>query len=323
MKRPIYFSTETHFIYLFLIAFSILAFQSCKSDKKENAEEIIEVIEDNAIEIVTEVMDFQMPDEITSGWNTFKYFNRSKETHFFLLNKYPEGKFIKDAEKEVGPVFQKGMDLLNEGKTEEGFAEFGKLPEWFSKIVFVGGSGLISPGLMGETTIKLDPGYYLVECYVKMANGVFHNSMGMVKELIVLNENSNNSPPNPTVNVIISSENGIINKEVLSKGEQVFAVKFQDQIVHENFTGHDVNLVKLDDNADIDALEKWMNWVDPKGLITPSPEGVTFLGGVNDMPAGNMGYFKVNLDPGKYALISEVPNTSEKNMLKLFEVLDE
>jgi hypothetical protein len=147
--------------------------------------------------------------------------------------------------------------------------------------------------------------------------------MGMVKELIVKEKNSNNTPPKPTVNVSISSENGILNKEVLSIGKQVFAVKFEDQTVHENFVGHDVNLVKLNDNADIDALEKWMNWADPKGLITPSPEGVTFLGGVNDMPSGGIGYFSINLDPGNYALISEVPNTSEKNMLKLFEVLDE
>jgi len=323
MKRSINFSFVAHFTFLFLITFSLIFLQSCKSDKNEEADVNIEELVDNSIQIITEVMDFQMVDTISSGWNTFKYFNRSKETHFFLLDKYPEGKFLKDAEKDVGPIFQKGMDLINEGKADEGFAEFGKLPEWFSKIVFVGGSGLVSPGQMSETTVKLEPGYYIVECYVKMANGVFHSSMGMVKELIVKDENSNNSPPNPTVNVSISSENGILNKEVLSKGEQIFAVKFEDQIVHENFVGHDVNLVKLDENADIDALEKWMNWADPKGLITPSPAGVTFLGGINDLPTGAIGYFRANLQPGNYALISEVPNTSEKNMLKLFEVQED
>jgi hypothetical protein len=323
MKRHYYSSKVPQFIFLFLISFTLITFHSCKSNKKEVVEEEIEEPIDNSIEIITEVMDFQMVDTISSGWNTFRYYNKSKETHFFLLDKYPEGKYLKDAEEEVGPIFQNGMDLINEGKTEEGFAEFGKLPEWFSKIVFVGGSGLVSPGHSSETTVKLEPGYYIVECYVKMANGVFHSSMGMVKELIVKDENSNNSPPNPTVSVNISSENGIVNKEVLSKGKQIFAVRFEDQTVHENFVGHDVNLVKLEDNANIDDLEKWMNWADPKGLITPSPEGVIFLGGVNDMPSGSKGYFKVNLDPGNYALISEVPNSSEKNMLKLFEVLDE
>ena len=49
---------------------------------------------------------------------------------------------------------------------------------------------------------------------------------------------------------------------------------------------------------------------------------MTFLGGVNNMPAGEKGYFKVNLMPGKYILISEVPNAMTKKMLKTFEVYE-
>ena len=60
---------------------------------------------------------------------------------------------------------------------------------------------------------------------------------------------------------------------------------------------------------------------DPKGLIEPAPNAVTFIGGVNDMPEGNIGYFSANLEPGNYALISEVPNALSKNMLKTFVVI--
>jgi len=97
-------------------------------------------------------------------------------------------------------------------------------------------------------------------------------------------------------------------------------------IVHinhfENFVGHDINLARLSENADLEALNNWMNWADPKGFIEPVPEGVTFLGGVNDMPTGSKGYFTVALEPGNYVLISEVPNPSGKNMLKTFVVSD-
>ncbi len=86
--------------------------------------------------------------------------------------------------------------------------------------------------------------------------------------------------------------------------------------------GHDVNLVKLEEGHNLEELEKWMNWTDPKGLITPAPTGVIFLGGVNEMPGGNTGYFTVNLEPGNYAFISEVPNSIQKGMLKTFEVAD-
>ncbi len=300
--------------------FLIITINACVSDRKtENKSEKVAEPE-NVVQIITQNMEFQIADEIPSGWNTFRYTNKSSQVHFFLIDKYPDGKTIEDAEKIVAPIFQEGMDLINQGKDEEGFAAFGKLPEWFSEVVFLGGSGMVSPGQTCETTLKLDPGYYILECYVKMANGVFHSKMGMVKELVVTEEESSVTPPSANVKINISSTEGMVYSDPINKGPNIFSVYFEDQIVHENFVGHDVNLVKLDANADINALEKWVNWADPKGLITPSPDGITFLGGVNDMPSGSTGYFKVNLEPGDYALISEVPNASGKNLLKQFSI---
>jgi hypothetical protein len=295
---------------------------SCKSDDNKTTNEIEKTKKDNVIEIITENMDFQMPDTITSGWNTFRYKNLSPQTHFFLVDKYPEGKTSEDAEKLVAPVFDSAMKLINEGKIEEGYAEFANLPEWFSEVKFIGGSGLLSPGEIGETTINLNPGKYIIECYVKMSNGMFHTSMGMTKDLVVSEKDSGNKALNPDITVSISSTEGIIFNDSISKGKHTFSVYFKDQIAHENFVGHDINLVKLDDNVDLKVLENWMNWADPKGLIEPAPAGFTFLGGVNDMPEGNTGYFTAMLEPGNYALISEVPNTMNKNMLKTFAISD-
>ncbi|MEJ2594431.1 MAG: hypothetical protein P8100_04750 [bacterium] len=304
-----------------LILTGLLGSPGCDTQVRKNEKEKAKIGQrDHAVEIITETMDFQMPDTIQSGWQTFRYVNKSYETHFFLLDKYPEGKTIEDGEKEILPPFQEGMDLINAGKPEAAGAAFGQVPEWFSKVVFSGGSGLISPGDTAMTTLKLEPGYYVVECYVKMQNGIFHSVMGMVKKLIVTADSTGQSPPKADVKIEISSTEGITVDGKVSKGRQTFAVHFKDQIVHENFVGHDVNLVKLDEHADLAVLEKWMNWLDPEGLITPSPEGFTFLGGVNDMPEGSTGYFSAHLNPGRYALISEVPNTSDKNMLKTFEV---
>jgi hypothetical protein len=198
--------------------------------------------------------------------------------------------------------------------------EFGKLPEWFGQIVFTGGSGMVSPNHTSITTVKLEPGLYIIECYVKMASGKFHTSMGMAKELIVRDKDSGNSPPKADIAITISSTEGINYEGTIAQGDQTFSVYYQDQIVHENFVGHDVNLVKLDSNADLDALEGWMNWATPTGLMTPAPEGVTFLGGTNDAPTGSTQYFKVNLEPGNYGFISEIPNALSKNMLKTFSV---
>lgn len=305
---------KTGFILTVFFLSFLLSFSACDSNKKETQADNMP----GMIEIVTSGMDFQVTDTISSGWNTFHYINKSGETHFFLLEKYPEEKTIEDARKEIIPVFQSGMDLINDGKAEAGFAEFGKLPGWFGQIVFSGGCGLISPGKSSITTLKLDPGYYVMECYVKMPNGKFHSVMGMLKAVYVKKEDSGVMPPAADVNISISSTDGITYDSSLSKGSHIFNVTFKDQKLHEHFIGHDVNLVKLGANADTGVLEKWMNWSDPKGLITPAPEGISFLGGVNEMPAGKNGYFQATLEPGNYAFIAEVPNSSAKKMLKTF-----
>ena len=54
--------------------------------------------------------------------------------------------------------------------------------------------------------------------------------------------------------------------------------------------------------------------------MEPAPSGITFLGGVNDLPAGQKGYFTAHLDVGNYAFVSEVPNASSKNMLKTISI---
>ena len=305
----------------FVLATGLLLY-SCKKEKKETIEVSHDLKKEQIVEIITKNMDFQMADTIPSGWNTFHYKNQSNQTHFILIDKYPEGKTSEDAEKLVAPVFDKAMTLIMEGNAEAGYAEFANLPEWFSEVVFVGGSGLVSPNQICETTLKLVPGNYIIECYVKMSNGKFHTSMGMTKDIVVTDKASGQDEPKADINIEISSTDGIVVNDSISLGHQIISVTFKDQIVHENFVGHDLHLVKMDSIADLKDLEIWMNWADPKGLIEPAPKGITFIGGVNDMPAGNKGYFSAHLVPGKYVLISEVPNASNKNMLKTFELFD-
>lgn len=322
------------FLWSFAVVFLLISpLSSCKSDNKkdgkdeetESAKSEAEMTkaEDSgseAIMVTTNAMEFKTKDEIPSGWNTFKYRNLSNETHFMIFEKYPEGKGLEDAKKEVGPVFQKGMDLLIEGKNDEAMAEFGNLPEWFQQIEMYGGTGLISPQSTAQSTVKLDPGTYLIECYVKMPNGAFHSLNGMWKEIKVTDEDSGNKEPQADYTIEISAENGISFDQNVSSGEHRFAVKFVDQKVHENFVEHDVHLVRVGEGSDISALNDWMNWVAPEGLQTPAPKGFKFLGGLQEMAAGKTGYFTADLRPGTYALISEVPDPQGKGMLKTFTV---
>lgn len=311
--------------WLAALSLLILLIVNCKTEKKDQSKSIDKEIvpEQSAIRVLTRSMEFICADSIPSGWNTFIYENQSTEPHFILLDKYPEGKSIIDTQKEIIPPFDEGMALIMEGKNDEAMEAFGKLPEWFSEIVFSGGTGLVSPRTTSATHVNLEPGYYIMECYVKMPNGKFHTSMGMTKELFVIERPNKAMAPDSDVQIELSSENGIVYQGTLNAGQKIFSVNYLDQIVHENFVGHDLSLVRLDEGANLEDLEAWMNWATPEGLMSSTmPANITFLGGTNDAPKGSTLYFEAELLPGEYAFISEVPNAKAKGMLQTFEVLE-
>jgi hypothetical protein len=172
----------------------------------------------------------------------------------------------------------------------------------------------------------LEPGTYLLECYVK-TDGIFHSynpnsdAYGMVHAITVTEETSEAAAPDPDIEITLSSERGIEVEGDVKPGDRTVAVHFADQTTHEHFLGHDVHLVRLEEDTDIEALATWMDWTQPTGLETPAP--ATFIGGLHEMPAGETGYFTATLAPGRYAWIAEVPHPAEKGMLKTFTVPSE
>ncbi|NNF66040.1 MAG: hypothetical protein HKM98_00870 [Gammaproteobacteria bacterium] len=278
------------------------------------------------VEIVAKGMQFEAPAEVPAGWNTFRFFNDSAMVHFALLEKMPPGTGLIEQQEQVAPAFQEGMDLLNAGKQEAAMKAFGKLPAWFADVEFFGGAGLVSPGNVAETTVYLEPGTYLIECYVK-TGGIFHSFnpspalYGMVAEFTVVPNDSRRAPPKADWTLSVSGVEGIRFEKPPMSGRQVVEVYFADQQVHENFVGHDVHLLRFAEDTDIASLVSWMDWRSPKGLDTPAP--AEFVGGVNEMAAGSRAYLHLNLVPGRYAWIAEVPNAAGKKLLREFSIPSE
>ena len=73
-----------------LLLFFTFSMQSCKKEQKKTIKEVEVLKKENVIEILTTNMEFQMSDTISSGWNTFRYINQSTQTHFFIIEKYPD-----------------------------------------------------------------------------------------------------------------------------------------------------------------------------------------------------------------------------------------
>ena len=267
------------------------------------------------VDIVSEGHDFQLPEEIPSGWVTFRYHNDSHETHFALLGDLAEGITAQDSREEVVPVFQEAMDLINDGDPEAGFAQFEEMPEWSEETVYMGGPGFVAPGGMAETTVYLEPGNYQVECYVK-TDGVWHTD-GMLVDLTVTEEESGAPEPDADFEVILTNEGLGIEGDVQS-GEQTFAVEFAEQMLHGNALWHDVHVARIDGDTDLDELAAWMNWANPEGLEDPAP--AEFIGGAQMMPEGSTAYVTVDLEPGEYAFIAEVDDPQDKGMLETVTV---
>ncbi|MDZ7780473.1 MAG: hypothetical protein U5R14_11180 [Gemmatimonadota bacterium] len=300
-----------------------LAASACAPDEDETEAPTDDRASAAVVDVIARDLTLVAPDSIAPGWTTFRFTNTSPMIHFAVVERMPDGIGLAEQQAEVAPVFQDGLDLLAAGEVDAAMATFGNLPPWFGEIVFMGGPGLTSPGRTSEATVHLEPGRYLLECYVK-TDGVFHSynpeegADGMVHEFVVAGEASSAPEPEATVQLTVSSEGGLTMQGGLTPGAHTIGVDFEDQVVHENFVGHDVHVVRLDPEADLDRLEAWMDWTRPEGLQSPAP--LEFLGGTNEMPAGTTAYFTVSFEPGDYAWIAEVPGASGKGMLVPFAV---
>lgn len=270
----------------------------------------------NTVDVIAKDFSFHVADEILSGWTTFRLKNEGHATHFFLLNQLPEGITFEQYRETVPPIFDRVWDALKTGaanKAEAGAMLGELLPEWYFAVRQMGGSGFIAPGQTALTTMKLEPGRYAMECYIKTVEGIFHSTLGMIRQVTVLTKSSDMVPPDADVEMNLSNFEIQINGELMA-GKNTVAVHFNE---HPEFgLGNDVHLALLEDDTDFQDVLEWMDWMNPGGLRSPAP--ARFMGGTQEMPVGNTAYFTVNLEPGQYAWIAE--SAAEKGMFVRFTI---
>lgn len=279
-------------------------------------------------------------DEVPSGWTTFRFTNASHTDHFVLLFRAPQSAL--DAAAAAGqPLLDHWHERITVPFQEEfnpyvagdiGYEAFvGNLvgaisasAPWFFDpgAPAVGGPGLTAAGGTSQTTVLLEPGTYIIECYVKDGNEEFHSYNGMLEMLTVTADESGAREPVATAELELSSTGGIGIPEDVRPGRHTFAIRFLDQTTYEHLQGHNAHLVRLRDTEPelLGALADWMDWMAPGSLSFRAPEGAEFLGGTMEMGAGGTAYYTVTLKPGTYAWIAEVPDPATKNMLKTFSV---
>ncbi len=270
----------------------------------------------NVVDVIARDYYFVVSDSIPSGWTTLNLKNEGQCAHFIFLTLLPDSIPFERYGKEVGVPFVITWDSLQAGmdKAKAGTLLGSLLPKWYGTAKYMGGTGLIAPGKTTQTTLKLEPGTYIMECYMKTKEGKFHGELGMVRPLTVLGKVSDMKEPDDADIDLTLSNYKIESKGKFSPGTHRVAVHFKE---HPQYgLGNDVHLVQLKEETDIDKIKEWMNWMNINGLRAPAP--AEFLGGTQEMPVGYSSYFTVNLEPGRYAFISE--SAADKGMVEEFIV---
>lgn len=267
------------------------------------------------VRVITKEYAFEAPSELPSGWTTFRLENQGEEPHFLALWRLPEDKTFDEYWEEVaGPFFRLGPKYeAGEMEREEFLQRLGaEIPDWFRiQEHGMGGVGLTSPGRTAQTTVKLVPGTYVMECYVTNPEHQLHNERGMLRPLVVTEEDSGAAAPEADIEMTLSNYE-IVTKGELTPGRHRVRVVVTEQ--PEGVLGHDVHLARLQEDTRIEDVVAWMDWVD--ALESPAP--VEFLGGAEQVPVGHVSYFTIELEPGRYAWISE--GYAQRGMVREFRV---
>jgi hypothetical protein len=278
-------------IYLSAIILVTIFLSSCKPKEDKNI-----------VTVTAKDFSFESVNEISSGWTTFKFKNEGHAEHFFLLNHLPDSISFNMYLEQVSRPFDVVFDSLKAGMSKSDAINLlvKLVPSWyFTSVKAMGGSGIVAAGKTSQTTLSLIPGTYSMECYIK-EKGIFHTSLGMIKAITVIGETSDLIPPEANVDINLTNSSIATEGEV-EAGMNTIAVHFKEHA--EAGLGNDIHLIRMNDDTDIDEVLRWMDWTNITGLEPPAP--AEFFGGTQEMPIGYTSYFTVDLEPGKYAFITE------------------
>lgn len=247
---------------------------------------------------------FIAPDELPGGWVTLKMKNDGLQEHFLSLYRLPPGKTFDDFATELLTPFGQLWTAYAAGEVnreDTWAAMFNELPGWFFEdVVHVGGPALTEAGETAEVTLHLEPGQYVMECYVKTPEGLWHTELGMMKPVSVGAPATTASPPEPDLRLVLRND-GIELDGSFRRGVQVVAVTAAE--TPDGFAKHDANLFRLDGDSTVDDIVAWSDWMAFDQFRAPAPGHS--LGGMEAQVAGRTGYVKLDLAPGRYAWVSE------------------
>jgi uncharacterized cupredoxin-like copper-binding protein len=195
-------------------------------------------------------------------------------------------------------LHQVGMIRLDSGKTAADLFAAMKAPGPFPKwAVEVAGVNPPAPGQTADMTMTLDPGNYLLVCFVPSADGVPHIAKGMSRPLTVTG-NTVAATTLPSDIEIRLTDYAFGLSKPLSAGAHVV------RVVNDAQQTHEVQVVRLAPGKTAADVAAWIE----KQQGPPPGEP---LSGVAGLGVGKSATFPLTLTPGEYALICFIPDAKD------------
>jgi hypothetical protein len=224
---------------------------------------------------------FDSPDTIEAGLVTLNFENIGEEDHHLQIARINDGVSLED--------FMTTLQTNGEAA--------------FALVEFVGGVGVIQPGVSQSVTVNLQkPGLYIALCIIPNGEGVPHLALGMIKPIEVV------APTNVVATETPEADLPQADLEVhmLDFGydipTQVNAGKQTWEVFNAGVQPHEMLIAKLEDGKSIsDVLTYLQN----------GEEGVapyTFQGGAQAMATAYSSFVEFDLAPGNYVALCFVPD---------------
>jgi hypothetical protein len=223
---------------------------------------------------------FTAPSTIPAGQVTLRLVNDGQQLHHVQVLQLTQGKTMADLEaamKSKGPP-----------------------PAW---LVSVGGPNAAVPGATIEATLTLDPGNYVIACFIPSpgADATPHAMKGMIKPLTVSAEKGVTqagaeveATPTPDIHLELKDYGFVFSKPVT-------AGKHTIHVMNDGPQEHEAVLFKLAPGKHISDVNAYV-----EGGMQGPPPGKP-IAGMAGLAKGRTGIFTDDFTPGTYGLTCFVP----------------
>jgi hypothetical protein len=228
-------------------------------------------------EVKIDAADFSYsaPEKIPAGWVRVTMTNTGQEPHHVQFLRLNDGVTFQQFEKAFEEAEGPALALTRQ----------------------VGGVGAVHPGGAASAVLDLPAGDYALVCFIPSpGDGIAHHKKGMIKTLTV-GDAGQAAPAAPRADLVVRMKDfGYDLPKALPAGPLTL------EVVNDGPEPHELNLLRLPEGKTLNDVMKFLT-----GEAGGPPPFVP-VGGMNGLDQGVTGYAELNLEPGNYVAICNIPS---------------